>query len=283
MRGNQLLKCSTGIVVPCYNEMDRIQLPKFSEFLISNDFIYFCFVNDGSTDGTQKILADFVNLNPERSQLVNLSKNQGKAEAVRQGINTLLKSSKFQLVGYLDADLATPLTEIRGFIQKFKSNNELKAVCGSRILRLGSSIRRSKFRHYFGRIFATIVSNILNIPVYDTQCGAKIFLAEFAEFIFSEKFLSRWFFDVELFARSIEHVGRQNTVDGVLELPLNQWHELGVRRLDGNVLPKVTIDASLVEAESNTFLVYGNYDTLLSYNCAHYYALSVGLLADQLN
>ena len=112
MRGNQLLKCSTGIVVPCYNEMDRIQLPKFSEFLISNDFIYFCFVNDGSTDGTQKLLADFVNLNPERSQLVNLSKNQGKAEAVRQGINTLLKSSKFQLVGFWDADLAAPLTEI---------------------------------------------------------------------------------------------------------------------------------------------------------------------------
>ena len=66
-------------------------------------------------------------------------------------------------------------------------------------------------------------------------------------------------------------------------LPLDRWHELGVRRLDGNVLPKVAIDASLVEAESNTFLVYGNYDTLLSYNCAHYYALSVGLLADQLN
>ena len=120
MRGNQLLKCSTGIVVPCYNEMNRIQLPKFSEFLISNDFIYFCFVNDGSTDGTQKILVDFVNLNPERSQLVNLSKNQGKAEAVRQGINTLLKSSKFQLVGYWDADLAVPLTEIRGFIKSLK-------------------------------------------------------------------------------------------------------------------------------------------------------------------
>ena len=66
-------------------------------------------------------------------------------------------------------------------------------------------------------------------------------------------------------------------------LPLSQWHELGVRRLNGNHLPKVTIDASLVETESNAFLVYGNYDTLLSYNCAHYYALSVGLLADRLN
>ena len=42
--------------------------------------------------------------------------------------------------------------EIEGFINKFKCNKELKAVCGSRILRLGSSIRRSVFRHYFGRI-----------------------------------------------------------------------------------------------------------------------------------
>jgi len=227
MSENQNSQFCTGIVVPCYNELNRIQLSEFSQFLNLSDSIFFCFVNDGSTDGTQKILIDFVNRNPERSQLVNLSKNQGKAEAVIQGINTLLKSSKFQLVGYWDADLAAPLTEIRGFIQKFKSNNELKAVCGSRILRLGSSIRRSVFRHYFGRIFATIVSNILNIPVYDTQCGAKIFLAEFAEFIFSEKFLSRWFFDVELFARSIEHVGREITVSGVLELPLSQWHDQG--------------------------------------------------------
>ena len=226
-----------GIVVPCYNEMNRIQLPEFSQFLISNDFIFFCFVNDGSTDGTQKFLADFVNLNPERSQLINLSKNQGKAEAVRQGVNTLLKSSKFQLVGYWDADLAAPLTEIRRFIHKFKSNNELKAVCGSRILRLGSSIRRSVFRHYFGRIFATVVSNMLKIPVYDTQCGAKIFLAEFADYIFSEKFLSRWFFDVELFARSIEHIGRQNIINGVLELPLSQWHDQGQSKVTwANVL-----------------------------------------------
>ena len=227
MSENQNSQFCTGIVVPCYNELNRIQLSEFSQFLSSNESIFFCFVNDGSTDGTQQKLSDFVNRNPERSQLVNLPKNQGKAEAVRQGINTMLKTSGYQFVGFWDADLATPLTEIQGFIHKFKSNNELKAVCGSRILRLGSSIRRSVFRHYFGRIFATIVSEILNIPVYDTQCGAKIFLAEFAEFIFSEKFLSRWFFDVELFARSIENVGRQNTVNGVLELPLSQWHDQG--------------------------------------------------------
>ena len=78
---------------------------------------------------------------------------------------------------------------------------------------------------------------MLNIPVYDTQCGAKIFLAEFAEFIFTEKFLSRWFFDVELFARSIEHFGRQNTVHSFLELPLSQWHDQGQSKITwANVL-----------------------------------------------
>ena len=220
-----------GIVVPCYNEMDRIQLSEYSQFLSSNDSIFFCFVNDGSTDGTHRKLSDFVNRNPERCRVINLSDNQGKAEAVRQGINTMLKTSKYQFVGYWDADLATPLAEIPVFIGKFQSNKELNAVCGSRILRLGSSIRRSVFRHYLGRVFATIVSNILNIPVYDTQCGAKLFRTEHAELIFSKPFLSRWFFDVELFARSIEHIGRKNTVHSFLELPLSQWHDQGQSKI----------------------------------------------------
>lgn len=231
MSKNQHPKFCAGIVVPCYNEMNRIQLSEFSQFISSNVSIYFCFVNDGSTDGTQQKLADFVNRNPERSQVINLSKNQGKAEAVRQGIKTLLKTSKYQFVGYWDADLATPLAEIQIFIEKFQSNKELNAVCGSRILRLGSSIRRSVFRHYFGRVFATIVSNILNIPVYDTQCGAKIFRAAFAQMIFTENFISRWFFDVELFARSIELLGRQKTIESVFEIPLTRWHDQGLSKV----------------------------------------------------
>ena len=164
---------------------------------------FFCFVDDGSTDGTKNILDDFVKKNPERAQAVFLHYNQGKAEAVRQGITSLLKTQKFQFVGNWDADLATPLSTIPEFIEKFQSSRALVAVSGSRILRLGSSIHRSVFRHYFGRVFAMVASNILNILVYDTQCGAKLFRTEHAGLIFSEHFISRWFFDVELFARSI--------------------------------------------------------------------------------
>ena len=86
MRTKQHFKYGTGIVVPCYNEEERIQLSEFSRFFKTDNTTFFCFVDDGSTDGTKKIVADFVKKNPERAQAVFLSFNQGKAEAVRQGI-----------------------------------------------------------------------------------------------------------------------------------------------------------------------------------------------------
>jgi len=64
--------------------------------------------------------------------------------------------------------------------------------------------------------------------------------------------------------------------------PIGEWRTLGVTQLDGKPLPGRTLDASLVRVDARTFLVYGNYEALLGYNCAHAYALSVGLLADRL-
>jgi membrane-bound lytic murein transglycosylase B len=64
--------------------------------------------------------------------------------------------------------------------------------------------------------------------------------------------------------------------------PLADWQELGVRLADGKALPKATLDASLVRGEKRHFLVYRNYEALLDYNCSNSYAVSVGLLADQI-
>jgi membrane-bound lytic murein transglycosylase B len=64
---------------------------------------------------------------------------------------------------------------------------------------------------------------------------------------------------------------------------LAEWTKFGVRRTNGKPLPTANMNASLVTTGDNhTFLVYQNYEALLGYNCAHYYALSVGLLADRL-
>jgi membrane-bound lytic murein transglycosylase B len=64
--------------------------------------------------------------------------------------------------------------------------------------------------------------------------------------------------------------------------PLSAWRKLGVRTATGDPLPNAAIDASLLHTGKRAYLLYGNYEALLEYNCAHSYALAVALLADQI-
>jgi membrane-bound lytic murein transglycosylase B len=73
---------------------------------------------------------------------------------------------------------------------------------------------------------------------------------------------------------------RRNMTERV---PLDEWSSMGVTRLDGGPLPASKVPAGLVDVGERQFLVYPNYDAILGYNCAHYYALSVALLADAIN
>lgn len=72
------------------------------------------------------------------------------------------------------------------------------------------------------------------------------------------------------------------TRDMTVTLPMKRWRELGVTQTNGRPLPLTAPDAALVSGQTQHFLVYGNYDALLDYNCAHSYAISVGVLADRL-
>jgi membrane-bound lytic murein transglycosylase B len=74
----------------------------------------------------------------------------------------------------------------------------------------------------------------------------------------------------------------QATRDMSVALPLSEWQHLGVRTTAGGNLPAQSLNASLVSGNSRHFLTYQNYDALLQYNCAHAYAISVALLADQI-
>ena len=76
--------------------------------------------------------------------------------------------------------------------------------------------------------------------------------------------------------------GCRATRDMTVPLPLEEWRRLGLRLADGSALPEADRTASLVSGASRDFLVYGNYEVLLDYNCAHAYALSVALLSERL-
>jgi membrane-bound lytic murein transglycosylase B len=64
--------------------------------------------------------------------------------------------------------------------------------------------------------------------------------------------------------------------------PVNEWRTLGVKLAGGKALPASDLAASLVQLDGRAFLVYRNYEALLTYNCAHPYALSVAMLADRI-
>jgi len=63
---------------------------------------------------------------------------------------------------------------------------------------------------------------------------------------------------------------------------LKEWHDMGVRTATGGALPTQDRQASLLDAGDRQFLVYGNYEAILGYNCANAYALSVALLGDRI-
>ena len=100
------------IIIPCYNEAQRLELEVFREFVGKEERFDFCFVNDGSQDNTSEVLRRAVALEPNRFLLVDNADNRGKAEAVRSGILYVNSLNRYHIVGYLDADLATPLEDL---------------------------------------------------------------------------------------------------------------------------------------------------------------------------
>lgn len=218
------------IVVPCYNEAKRLAVPQFQSFVLEHPQVGFLFVNDGSKDGTLEILTSLCAEDPRHFEVLDLPRNGGKAEAVRRGMQQALAQGA-TFAGYWDADLATPLGEIPRFVATLEHHSERDVVFGSRVRLLGRAIDRRAVRHYLGRLFATVASIVLDLPVYDTQCGAKLFRGtEETRGLFTEPFAVNWTFDVELIARlQASRLRSRNPRDAsqaIYELPLDQWHDV---------------------------------------------------------
>lgn len=215
------------IVVPCYNEELRLPVEQFQRFL-SESPVSFVFVDDGSRDKTLERLENLRKGHEDRVFVLALPENRGKAEAVRKGLNFALDRNA-QYAGYWDADLATPLDAITEFMAVFAARPDLEMVFGARVKLLGRKVHRKTSRHYLGRVFATAVSVILRLPIYDTQCGAKIFrVGPGTRELVAEPFGSRWVFDVELLARYIRRLGSAETAARrIYEYPLHAWEDVG--------------------------------------------------------
>ena len=219
---------STTIVVPCYNEAERLVGNAFLQFVEANEGYEVLFVDDGSTDDTRGVL-DALCQRHARLRFLGLDDNGGKAEAVRAGLRAAISDGASH-VGYFDADLATPLDALPQLRQVLDDRPERDIVMAARVMLLGREIRRNPARHYAGRAFATCASMLLDLPVYDTQCGAKLFRVNAAlDEALEAPFVSGWIFDVELLRRlqiTREAHGLSDLAACTYELALDRWEDV---------------------------------------------------------
>lgn len=229
----------TIVVVPCYNEAKRLHQDDFLHYVEQNEDVAFLFANDGSRDNTLEVLQSLT-ARHERLLLFDIQPNGGKAEAVRRGMLYAVEYYDAQYVAFWDADLATPLNEIEPMVAWADKGYDV--VMGLRLMRLGAKVRRKPLRHYLGRCFATVASMMLDLPVYDTQCGAKLFRREVVETIFQEQFITRWLFDVELLARYKQRYGTENAKEKIYEFPLFQWQDVDGSQLKSRDFFKAPVE-----------------------------------------
>jgi glycosyltransferase involved in cell wall biosynthesis len=229
------------IVIPCFNEENRLSKWDFINYPSDKMIdVSFCFVNDGSHDHTIRVLNELKSHVGSRIIVLDNKENKGKAAAIRDGVLHARETGKFDLFGYFDADLATPLFEIKRFVLEFQSNPQIKMVLGSRVKRLGASITRLTTRHILGRIFATIASLMLQLDVYDSQCGSKLFSSDIIDDIFGSAFHTKWLFDIEIIARLMNKYPDAKNM--MTELPLKQWKDIGGSKLRLKHILKVPFD-----------------------------------------
>ena len=214
----------TLIIVPCYNEAARLQPQVFLNFTKEHPHVRFLFINDGSSDNTAGILTNLAHTNPECIIVCHLACNQGKAEAVRQGFIRGFAMAP-DIIGFLDADLASPLETILE-LETGISVESKDIAMAARVALLGRNIERNALRHYAGRVFATAASMILGLRVYDTQCGAKLFrVNDRLKKVFAAPFTVKWIFDVEILARFLitEKDGAPKVRNICMEYPMRTW------------------------------------------------------------
>jgi CheY-like chemotaxis protein len=211
-----------GVVIPCYNEAERLLSTEFIEFIDRNSGYHLCFVNDGSKDNTLEVLQNLQKGRENYITVYNCEKNGGKAEAVRLGMLHMAARTDLDYIGFLDADLSTDLADFDDLVSTIE-NSDFKIVSGSRISRMGANITKESARKVISMTINLIIRTILSMNFKDTQCGAKIFHKDVIHVSFDKKFITKWLFDVEIFMRMRLHFGLERAKAMMCEKPLKRW------------------------------------------------------------
>jgi dolichol-phosphate mannosyltransferase len=192
------------LLIPAYNEERRIEpvLRDYAKFFQENYSGKFqlVVVLNGCTDNTlgvvQKVAAEFPTVRP-----LEFKQPIGKGGALIEGFKL---ASQRELIGYVDADGATPP---RAFLELVEHMENADCVVGSRWL--ADSIlhqEQTTMRKFFSRVFHFIVQLLFRLNIHDTQCGAKLMKREVVEKIHPNLRIADMAFDINLLV-AIKYAG----------------------------------------------------------------------------
>lgn len=210
-----------SIIIPAYNEEKRLPgtLESIAEYLKQIDKeIEVIVVDDGSSDNTTKV-AEKMKSDIKNLKVINYGENRGKGYAVKTG----MLAAKGDYTLFMDADNATPITEIEK-LWPFASGFEV--VIGSRHLKTSNVvIKQPWYRILISRLGNFVIQALLIKGIKDTQCGFKLFSKKAAKEIYSRQKIDRWGFDMEILAIAQKILGYK-----IKEVPVS-WYNSPDSRL----------------------------------------------------
>jgi dolichyl-phosphate beta-glucosyltransferase len=209
------------LVIPCYRESGRIGafLDELAKRMTALGGVRIRVVEDGSDPEEQQRMRAVIDAQRARHACVLeplfLPKNLGKGGAIYAAWNAEREAS---WLAFVDADGSCPAAEVERLIMQARFSPPRTAIIASRVKMLGRVVERDWRRHVIGRVYATLVSNMLNIAVYDSQCGLKLVPRPDFEGVSAKLRVTGFAFDVELITALMD------SGCAVREEPIS-WHE----------------------------------------------------------
>jgi glycosyltransferase involved in cell wall biosynthesis len=206
---------SISIVIPVYNEENRItqSLDRILDYCIQSKWDFeIIFVEDGSTDRTADIIRQ-VALKESRVKLVSVTTHLGKGGSIKAAV---LSCASKEIVAYMDIDLSADPSELSTLISHIDDHD---IVIGSRILRGHlPRVKRPIHRSFLSLAYSLFFRLLFRIPIYDPQCGFKIFRSKVVFPLFNEIGTNGFAFDSEVIVKASSLNLR------IKEVPINWRH-----------------------------------------------------------
>ena len=210
-----------SIVIPFYNEKKRINksLKILQNYILKNTYrLEIIFVNDGSTDNSEKIIKKKFQILKKNKKVkiifINYAKNMGKGFAIIKGI--IKAKSKWILT--CDFDMSVNPNTVNHWFKRKYINSYNSAFIGSRNL-INSKVKTIFYRKLYGSFFKIIIMILFGIKLNDTQCGFKLYDSNYIKKIIKKITSYGFVHDVEIINEL------NNKKIKIIELPVTWKHE----------------------------------------------------------